>query len=91
MKNRRQYLLSENTKNSTAIFDGCIVMKNRGSVSFFVFENVNEKIVLDINGSYTFLQKGDTVLIKYSIKDPNVAEVIDFCYMKKHKGKSYCE
>ena len=42
-------------------------------------------------GCGDFLKKGDTVLIKYSIEDPSVAEVIDFCYMKKHKGKAYCD
>jgi hypothetical protein len=87
LKNRSKKLLSKNTKTSIAKFHNVVTMVNRGPVSFFEFEHSNEIIIIDINGSYPFLKKGDTVLIKYSQEDPTVAEVIDFCYMKKHKGK----
>lgn len=88
---RYERLMSKNTKQALAIYDDLIIMRNRGPVSFFIFKEKTDNILIDINGEYNFLQKGDTVLIKYSIEDPTVAEVIDFCYMKKHKGKSYCK
>jgi hypothetical protein len=34
---------------------------------------------------------GETLSIKYSLEDPSVAEVIDPCYMQKHKDKPYCK
>lgn len=49
----------------------------------------NKKITSEL-GKFDFLQKGDTVLIKYSNSDPSVVEIIDPCYMKKYKGNNYC-
>jgi hypothetical protein len=86
-KNRSKKLLSTNTNTSIAKFQNVVKMVNRGSVSYFEFEHSNEKIIVDVNGLYPFLNKGDTVLIKYSLEDPSIAEIIDFCYMQKHKGK----
>lgn len=36
-------------------------------------------------GKYDFLQKEDTVLIKYSVEDPSVAEIVNVFYMQKYK------
>lgn len=37
------------------------------------------------NSNFSFMKLGDTVLIKYAVKDHNVATVIDKYYMKKYK------
>jgi len=87
LKNRSKKLLSKNTIISIAKFQNVVTMRNRGPVSYFEFKHFNEKIIVDVNGLYPFLKQGDTVLIKYSREDPTVAKVIDFCYMKKYKGK----
>lgn len=90
-QNRREKLLKFNTKETHAIYDGFAIVKNTGPESYFYFKVNDQKILTFELGKYEFLQKGDTVLIKYSLEDPSVAEVIDFCYMRKHKGKAYCK
>jgi hypothetical protein len=88
---RYDNLISKNTKKTIAIYDGYEVGYNSGPVSYFYFRSKNNNMeLLDLYGKYNFLQKGDTVLIIYSKEDPSVGKVIDFCYMKKHKGKEYC-
>lgn len=82
--------MSKNTKKSIAFFDGYTVFRNVGPQSFFNFYVQRTKYKIEKHGRFNFLQKGDTVLIEYSIEDPSVGKVIDFCYMKKHKGKDYC-
>ena len=89
-KNKRQSLLANNTKISFAIYDGNTVVRNSGTISYFYLKLKNRIILIEELGKYGFLSKGDTVLVKYSLEKPDVAKVIDFCYMKKHKGKEYC-
>lgn len=36
-------------------------------------------------GDFSFLQIGDSVLIKYAVNDPSVARVLDKYYMQKYK------
>ncbi len=84
-------LLSKNFKKTLAIYDDYNNSVKGKPFSNFYFYLKNTKIKFEEDGIYDFLELGDTVLIKYSIEDPNVAEVIDFCYMKKHKGKDYCD
>jgi hypothetical protein len=83
--------MSKNTKQTIAIYDSYTTVRITGPISYFYFEHNHRKILLEELGKYDFLKKGDTVLIKYSLEDPSIAEVIDFCYMKKHKGKTYCK
>ena len=84
-------LMSKNTKQCIAKDDSYSNGRISGPISNFYNEQNNRKILLEELGKYDFLIKGDTVLIKYSLEDPRIAEVIDFCYMKKHKGKAYCK
>jgi hypothetical protein len=37
------------------------------------------------SGKYGDIQVGDTVLIKYAVKDPSVASVVDKYYMNKYQ------
>ncbi len=91
VKKRRLNLLSQNTNQIIAKYGDFTVMRNRGPVTFFTYKLKNEVFTIDVNGKYDFLQKGDTVIVKYSIEDPSVATVVEFCYMKNHKGKDYCD
>ena len=54
-------------------------------VIYFNVKNYSYSIIESDNND--FIQKGDTVLVKYLVGDPSIAKVIDFCYMQKHKGK----
>lgn len=88
---RNERLMSKNTDTTIGVYDGFIVVRNTGPKSYFYYFIKDKKMLTSEPGKFNFLQKGDTVLIKYSIEDPSVAEVIDYCYMQKHKGKSYCK
>lgn len=55
----------------------------------FKINNAIEEVL--IGTRHNFLQIGDTILIKYSVEDPILVEIVDPCYMQKHKGKSYCK
>lgn len=51
--------------------------------SYYSFKNFKNKEIIFLEQKvYKSLHKGDTVLIKYSIEDSNIAEVIDPCYMQ---------
>ncbi len=90
-ENRHNKLLFKNFKKTFAIYDDYNNSVKGKSFSNFYFYLKNKRIKFEEEGIYDFLKLGDTVLIKYSIEDPNVAGVINFCYMKKHKGKEYCD
>lgn len=85
MKNRRLQLLSSNTMESIAIFQERYVSKNGGPISVFTFKIENNTIKSEVYKKFEHLQKGDTVLIKYSIQAPSIIEVLDKYYMKKYK------
>ena len=87
VQKRNHELISRNTLETYAFYDSYTVVKNTGPISYFNFQVKGQKILFYELGKYDFLKKGDTVLIKYSAEDPNIAEVIDFCYMQKYKGK----
>ena len=79
------------SKNVTGIYTNLIY--SAYSKKMYVYKyyvNSKQLKLISPNGNDQ-LEKGDTVLIKYSIEDPNVGKVIDFCYMQKHKGKAYCD
>lgn len=86
-KNRREKLLSSNSKIVTGIFERSYTQINTGIILVFKSKIKNKEIYFEIYENRGFIKKGDTVLIKYSVDDPNIAEVIDFCYMQKYKGK----
>ena len=70
-----------------------VTMQTSGGFTIWFEYSVNDKKHEQqwARGAYTFLEKGDTILIKYSVEDPTVIEVVDPCYMQKHKGKPYCK
>ena len=84
---RQSYLLSKNTKITFAYYHKSFISVGSGKRSVFQFKLKEKKVFFIIMEKYSFLQKGDTVLIRYSVDDPDLVEVIDFCYMQKHKGK----
>ena len=88
LQEKRYKALMSKTTRAKVIFIESFNSKNSGLCSIYSYSN-NKKIL--IHGGKEFLKKGDTILIKYSINNLEVAEVIDFCYMKKHKGKDYCK
>jgi hypothetical protein len=88
---RNKRLLCRNFKYAVSIYEETFVSKNAGPLQVLNYSINHREYYIFIKERCTFLQKGDTVLIKYSVEDPNIAEVIDFCYMQKHKGKTYCD
>lgn len=84
---RQSYLLSKNTKITFAFYHKGFISVGSGKRSVFQFKLKNKKVFFIIMERYDFLQKRDTVLIKYSVEDPEIVEVIDYCYMQKYKGK----
>ena len=79
----RNHLLKE-TKNTFAISTG-----RKGGVGnaeeYFLYFNKLENRNIEINCKTNFktiIEIGDTVWIKYSIKDPKIIEVIDLDYKK---------
>jgi hypothetical protein len=86
-KKRKKNLLSSKTEIVKGVFQRSYTQINTGVYSIFKSKINNQEKYFEIYDFSDFLKKGDTVLIKYSIEDPSIAEVADFCYMKKHKGK----
>lgn len=74
----------ENTQDSIAI----IINKGkttRGGATVY-FEVNSERFESKIwGGDYSFLNIGDTILIKYAVEDPELVQVIDKYYMQKYK------
>jgi len=84
---RQSYLLLKNTKITFALYHKSFISVGSGKRSVFQFNLKGKKVFFIIMAKYDFLQKGDTVQIMYSVEDPEIVEVIDYCYMKKYKGK----
>lgn len=79
-------LLLKQTKQTTAVIieirNGSAV-KSTATASYYYHVN---KIKYNCEESKNFndLDKGDTVLIKYSIREPSIARVVDKYYMRKY-------
>jgi len=86
-KKSKEEQLSSNTRIVKGIFVKSITHVNTGIFSLFLSKYGNQEIYFEIYEFRDFLKKGDTVLIKYSMENPTIAKVIDFCYMQKYKGK----
>jgi hypothetical protein len=84
-------LMSKNTNKTFAYVTGYSHLYRGGTVLDFKYYVNGKKHESFISFKDKTLKKNDTILIKYSIEDPSVVKVIDFCYMKKHKGKEYCD
>jgi hypothetical protein len=68
-----------------------VEVQNKGGVhgsasGTFKYTYGNKKYTFTESQSFSFLNLGDTVKIKYSVKDPSVAKVIDKYFMKKHNN-----
>lgn len=83
IKHRRQSLLEGETATTYAIYDRTVVFTNTGPVSHFRFKVGYTVIESDHIGRFKGLSKGDSVLIKYSVEDPNVFEVVDSEFNKR--------
>lgn len=77
LKTRQKTLLEGNTSTTHAVFYRTIVMVNTGPVSYFNYKIGTTEYHSDVKGRFSTLKKGDSVLIEYSVEDPNVFEVID--------------
>jgi len=82
---RNEKLMSKGTIKTYAIYDKNIVFARSGPRSYFNYYVDKQKLSLTQYGKFNFLEKGDTVLIEYSIEGPSAARVIDFKYMQKFK------
>ncbi|MFN5415533.1 MAG: hypothetical protein ACK5B9_00645, partial [Flavobacteriia bacterium] len=52
---------------------------------YFMFYLNHKKIKFSEQGDFSFMEVGDSVLIKYAIADPSVATVVDKYVMQKYK------
>ena len=85
IRDRRNNLLQDKTKTTKGIFKKFTDMAKVCDESDFEYQINGEKFELTVCGEFSFLQKGDTVLIKYSLKDPSVSELMDVYYMNKYR------
>lgn len=85
VKNTRQENLLEDSQQTIAIFYSSSYVRSTGYMSHFEYVAKGKKYNLRQPMKITSLEKGDTVLIEYSIKDPSVAKVVDLYYMEKYK------
>jgi hypothetical protein len=83
--NKWDKMMAGPTTESFATYSYFSPAKN-GSYSNFIFYVNHKKYSLSESGKYYFLSVGDSVKIRYSNKDPNYAEVINFLYMDKFKS-----
>ena len=83
------YLLDNGkTKSTTAILVRIKETAVKSPASgFFKYKVKNKNYIFNENRDFSSMKIGDTLLIKYSLKNPSVARVIDKCYMQKYKGK----
>jgi hypothetical protein len=84
IEDRNQKLLND----SKTVF-GFLKYEDHASLKYsfgtFIFFVKNKKYEVKSIGDFSFLNQGDTVLITYAIKDPNVAKVTNRYYMRKYK------
>jgi hypothetical protein len=91
-KKRKDKLFSEATKLIEVVLYEVNIQYSGGFTIWFKYTVNNKEYEQQwARGAYTFLEKGDTILIEYSVEDPIVIEVVDPCYMQKHNGKPYCK
>ena len=87
--NYHDYLLDNGkTKSTTAILVRIKETAVKSPASgFFKYKVKNKNYIFNENRDFSSMKIGDTLLIKYSLKNPSVARVVDKCYMQKYKGK----
>lgn len=83
---RSEKLLEDSSNTLTfAYYQGSSFVRSSSWASGFKYELNGREYYLRTRGKINFLEKGDTVLIEYSIKDPSVAKVVDLYYVEKYK------
>lgn len=74
-------------KNSKEVF-GVLIKESHSSNNFtygdFYYYAGKKKHILSYTGDFSYLKKGDTVLIRYAREDPSIAVVSDRYFMKKY-------
>ena len=60
-------------------------MKNVGPTSFYFYYVNNKKYEGHFIDTEMIFEKNDTILIKHSLVDPTISEVVDKYYMQKYK------
>ena len=83
--------LKQDIKTVKGLFNRNIKSAYSSDVAVFRYTVNGENYSIIIESKKKHLQKNDTVLIKYSIDDPSIAEVIDYCYMGKYKKNNFCK
>lgn len=83
--NRRNKIKMENTIITEAFYIDNVHIKNNGPISSYYYSVENKRYENGFYDTDKFLQKGDTILIKYSKEDPSLSEVVDKYYMQKYK------
>lgn len=56
-----------------------------GRVGFFDYKVNRKNYDLRVSKNLDFMEIGDTILVRYSVTHPSVAEVEDLYYMEKYK------
>lgn len=82
MKNNRKKQQKETTE-TVAFYIENIHMKNIGPTSYYYYFVEGKRYDGYFRDTDKFLEKGDTILIKYSKENPSLSEVIDKYYMQK--------
>lgn len=89
LRNRQEEQMLETlTGQTNAIVDG--VSGSRYGSALVVKYAYGTKEYRELISFVNFLEIGDTILIKYSLRDPTVIELVDPCVMKKHQGTVPC-
>lgn len=81
----RYYKKMQNTNETNAFYVKNIHVKNIGPTSYYYYYVNNKKYEGYFHDTEKFFKKNDTILIKYSIEDPSISEVVEKYYMQKYK------
>lgn len=80
-------LLNGETSITFGYYAGNTIYYAGGPESYFNYYLKGEKYRLSISKKIDFLTIGDTILVRYSVTQPSVAEVEDLYFMEKYKHK----
>jgi hypothetical protein len=86
-KFKERKLNNEKSLIAKGVVDRRIKSGSGGKVIVVFYKVKNQSYSIIENDIYDFIEKGDTVLVKYSDDDPSISKVLNFCYMQKYKGK----
>jgi hypothetical protein len=78
-------LLQGETLITFGIFTSYTNVYKSGRVGFFDYKVNRKDYDLRVAKNLDFMEKGDTILIRYSLTHPSISEVEDLYYMEKYK------